>query len=63
MAPEVFRYEIGGYAVLPGWLRARAGRVLSAEAATFCQIAAALAFTLEVQTRIAEMGTGRRKPG
>jgi hypothetical protein len=55
--PEAMRYEIDGYAVLPGWLRARACRVLSAEdAATFCRIAAALALTLEVQMRIAEMG-------
>ncbi|HZF08241.1 MAG TPA: type ISP restriction/modification enzyme, partial [Thermoanaerobaculia bacterium] len=57
VAPEVFRYEIGGHAVLPGWLRARAGRVLTAEAAaTFCRIAAALGLTLEVQARIAEVG-------
>ncbi|HEV7518590.1 MAG TPA: type ISP restriction/modification enzyme, partial [Thermoanaerobaculia bacterium] len=50
LVPEVFRYEIGGHAVLPGWLRARAGRVLTAEAAaTFCRIAAALTLTLEVQ--------------
>jgi hypothetical protein len=55
--PEVMRYEIDGYAVLPGWLRARACRVLSAEAAaTFCRIAAALALTLEVQARIAAVG-------
>ncbi|HZF10436.1 MAG TPA: hypothetical protein VFE33_16725, partial [Thermoanaerobaculia bacterium] len=47
----------GGHAVLPGWLRARAGRVLTAEAAaTFCRIAAALGLTLEVQARIAEVG-------
>jgi len=57
VAPAVFRYEIGGHAVLPGWLRARAGRVLTAEAAaTFCRIAAALGLTLEVQARIAEVG-------
>jgi len=45
--------------VLPGWLRARAGRVLTAEAAaTFCRIAAALALTLEVQGKIAAAGAG-----
>jgi hypothetical protein len=55
--PEAMRYEIDGSAVLPGWLQARACRVLSTEdAATFCRIAAALALTLEVQMRIAEMG-------
>ena len=43
--------------MLARWLRPRAGRVLTPEAATtFCRIAAALALTLEVQARIAEAG-------
>jgi hypothetical protein len=55
VSPEVMSYEIGGYRVLAGWLRARAGRVLYAEAAiTFCAFAAALALTLEVQAKIAQ---------
>jgi hypothetical protein len=63
LAPEVMGYEIDGYAVLRGWLRTRAGRVLSAEAAaTFCQIAAAIALTLEVQARIAAVGAGWGEP-
>jgi hypothetical protein len=62
LAPEVMRYEIGGYPVLAGWLRARAGRVLSTEAAgAFCRIAAALASTLEVEARIAQLGAGWRE--
>ncbi|HTQ81321.1 MAG TPA: type ISP restriction/modification enzyme, partial [Thermoanaerobaculia bacterium] len=58
VAPEVLEYEIGGCRVLPGWLRARAGRGLTVEDSThFCRVAAALSLTLEVQARIAEVGT------
>ena len=52
--PEVWAYRIGGYRVLPQWLRARRKRALSpAEARHFRRTAEALRLTREVQARIA----------
>jgi len=51
--PAVWSFRIGGYAVLPNWLRARAGRHLRAEEmATFCRIAAALEETLALRGEV-----------
>jgi predicted helicase len=59
ISPEVQRYDIGGHPVLRRWLRSRCGRVLlPEEILTFRRIASALAFTLEVQAKIAEAGSG-----
>jgi type ISP restriction-modification system protein len=56
IAPEALRYNVGGHPVLARWLQARAERVLSAEeAGAFCRIATALALTVEVEERIAEV--------
>jgi predicted helicase len=55
----VYAYDIGGHPVLRRWLRARCGRVLlPEEILTFRRIASALAFTLDVEAKIAEAGGG-----
>jgi len=54
--PEVWSYRIGGYRVLPQWLRARRGRALSPpETRRFRQITEALRLTLEAQAKIEEV--------
>ena len=54
-----YAYDIGGHPVLKRWLRARCGRVLlPEEILTFRRIASALAFTLDVEAKIAEAGVG-----
>ncbi len=59
ISPEVYRYGIGGYDVLAGWLVPRGGRVLlPEEILTFRRLASALTLTLEVQEKIAEAGGG-----
>jgi predicted helicase len=51
--PEVWTFRVGGYPVLSNWLRARAGRVLSAhQCREFRWIAEALRLTLRVQSEI-----------
>ncbi len=53
LSPEVWGYRIGGYRVLDKWLEDRAGRSLKApEIRDFCQIADALAATIEIEARI-----------
>jgi hypothetical protein len=59
ISAAVERYDIGGHPVLRRWLRSRCGRVLlPEEILTFRRIASALTFTLEVQAKIAEAGSG-----
>jgi hypothetical protein len=59
VTPGAWVSTVGGHPVLARWLKARANRVLAAEeASTFCQIAAALALTVDVQARIAQVGFG-----
>jgi hypothetical protein len=59
ISPEVYRYGIGGYNVLAGWLCPRGGRVLlPEEILAFRRLASALTLTLEVQEKISEAGGG-----
>jgi hypothetical protein len=59
VTPGAWGSTVGGHPVLPRWLKARANRVLTAEeASAFCQIAAALAWTVDVQARIGQVGFG-----
>jgi hypothetical protein len=63
IAPEVWAYRIGGYQVLDRWLASRAGRALGqCEQEAFWKTVAALERTLEVERRIAEVGTEARAP-
>ncbi|MFY9824394.1 MAG: type ISP restriction/modification enzyme [Thermoanaerobaculia bacterium] len=57
--PRVWDYRIGGYAVLPHWLRARANRSLTCyEIGDFRRIAEALRLTLSLEERIADAYQG-----
>jgi hypothetical protein len=63
ITPEVWAYRIGGYQVLDRWLGSRAGRALGqCEQEAFWKTVAALERTLEVERRIAEVGTEARAP-
>lgn len=54
--PEVWAYRIGAYQVLPHWLRARKGRVLTwNESRGFRQTVEALRRTLTVEAQISEV--------
>lgn len=56
IAPEVWAYRIGGHQVLDRWLWSRAGRLLTrAEIEGFAAAAAAIARTLEIERRLAEL--------
>ena len=53
VAPEVWRYYIGGYQVLDKWLKVRKGRVLSLEDQLhFRKIITSLTQTIDIQKRI-----------
>jgi len=57
--PEVWAYRLGGYRVLPQWLRARRKRALSAaETRHFRRTVEALRLTRDVQSRIEEVTSG-----
>lgn len=59
IAPDVWQYRIGAYQVLPRWLCARRGRVLTRnESRGFRQMVEALRRTLTLQTQIAEVDLG-----
>jgi len=59
IGPEVWTYRIGGYRVLPRWLRARRHRRMSsAETRHFRRMAEALRLTLETQASIEEVTSG-----
>jgi len=53
---EVFEYQIGGYQVMSNWLKYRKGRFLTLdETITYCQIATAVAKTIEIQREIDDL--------
>ena len=51
IAPEVWNYHIGGYQVLPKYLKDRKGRILE-DAPHYCRIVTALQKTIEIQKQI-----------
>jgi predicted helicase len=53
---EVWEYEIGGYQVLRKYLRSRKNRLMQ-DARRYCQIATAIAKTIEIQNGLDEIFT------
>jgi hypothetical protein len=48
---EIWEYHIGGYQVMQKYLKDRKGRQMS-DAATYCKIATAISFTIEIQEKL-----------
>ncbi len=62
VAPEVWDYHIGGYRVMEKWLKDRRGRALSLEEIKhYCNVGAALAGTIELQSEIDKIFEGIEK--
>jgi len=56
IAKPVWNYYVGGYQVLDKWLKDRTDRVLTSEDIKhYCQVATALAKTIEIQKKIDEL--------
>jgi predicted helicase len=51
VAPEVWNYHIGGYQVLPKYLKDRKGKIME-DAPHYCRIVTALQKTIEIQKQI-----------
>jgi hypothetical protein len=51
ISPEVWNYHIGGYQVLPKYLKDRKGRIME-DAPHYCRIVTAIQRTIEIQKQI-----------
>jgi predicted helicase len=60
IAPEVWNYHIGGYQVLPKYLKDRKGKIME-DAPHYCRIVTALQKTIELQKEINNLYPGIEK--